>query len=643
VVESGALPPLAIRSEAGNGPDTARVCTLSLPGNPDQGEANQTTARFCSPGSTGASWARYILDVPSGTRARFQAVSYGQSPTDSTFRIVRSAEATINGGLTNPYPPAILRITHTSQVFKYFIRIVGTNLSAVTIASLENSDHSWYVPLTITSRCDSVISCFGEGGRTLPSCTLEMTSSQGVADLAPISADPPLTSPQSSAVLGHMRDPNPNVYPKDFAFYFQRGNATRPDKFHMFYIRQPSGVRDPNASKGLGHQWSYDLISWTFADSTIIHPRNDWDNVSIWAPHVIAVGDTFYMYYTGVGTTNGVSFVQQIGLATSTSLDDTTWTRIASPVMKVSDVSWAAQNTAVYSGQQLRDPFVMADPEIPGQWLMLFTAVSAEMDPDMVIGVAKSADLRHWSSDSLFWNTDIFHNKVPGAEVVESPHIFPHLDASNRKSWWLFYTTNGFPVDFQYDRQSLLHAALADSTQNAANWSIFNALYHYEHEDPAFANWTASEYVKANFYWQAQPSEYLAAYTGVDISIAKITWVAGASIDSMVLGNPLIAGLRPTSVGEPAVVDFGIAELRLGSGVVRFRLEASAATRVALTLMDIQGRRIKSLVDGPVGVQPVSVTWDGRNAAGGRVGSGMYFARLTWPGGAKVIKVPLLR
>lgn len=448
----------------------------------------------------------------------------------------------------------------------------------------------------------------------------------------------------ASATLSHMVDPNPNVYPKDFAFFFQRGSASRPDRFHLFYIRQPRSTSDPTAAKGLGHQTSTDLTNWTLVDSTILEPRNAWDNLSVWAPSIIAVGDTFFMYYTGVGRTPAGHTLQQIGLATSASLDDTTWTRISSPVFTVFQAPWASHDTSSYSGQQLRDPFVMQHPDSAGVWLMFFTAVSRAMDPNMVIGVARSTDLRTWRGyPQPLWNTDLFHNTFypPGSQIVEAPHLFEHDNALGARSWWLFYSASNDPVHFQSDLDPVLGGALSDSTQNAAHWSLESSLVHYLNDDPAFSSWNASEYVAANFYWRA-PAEYLAAYTGTDISIGEMSWIPGKLVDAFTCGGPSVTGVVAPEPQLPDA-DFAIEELAPGSGRVRLRLEFRAPTRARVTMMDVGGRRVRTLLDGPVGPGRTTVTWDGADASGLPVASGIYFARVSWSRGARVLRIPLLR
>jgi flagellar hook assembly protein FlgD len=45
-------------------------------------------------------------------------------------------------------------------------------------------------------------------------------------------------------------------------------------------------------------------------------------------------------------------------------------------------------------------------------------------------------------------------------------------------------------------------------------------------------------------------------------------------------------------------------------------------------LIDIAGRRVRTLVNGPVGAGSQEVAWDGRGNNGARVAAGVYWARL---------------
>ncbi len=47
-----------------------------------------------------------------------------------------------------------------------------------------------------------------------------------------------------------------------------------------------------------------------------------------------------------------------------------------------------------------------------------------------------------------------------------------------------------------------------------------------------------------------------------------------------------------------------------------------------LTVYDVDGRRVATLVDGSLGAGVQSARWDGLSASGSRVPAGVYLARL---------------
>jgi flagellar hook assembly protein FlgD len=59
---------------------------------------------------------------------------------------------------------------------------------------------------------------------------------------------------------------------------------------------------------------------------------------------------------------------------------------------------------------------------------------------------------------------------------------------------------------------------------------------------------------------------------------------------------------------------------------IRYQLASAAAVRLAV--FDAQGRQVRTLVDGTVAAGHHRVAWDGRDAHGRAVPSGLYFYRL---------------
>jgi len=64
---------------------------------------------------------------------------------------------------------------------------------------------------------------------------------------------------------------------------------------------------------------------------------------------------------------------------------------------------------------------------------------------------------------------------------------------------------------------------------------------------------------------------------------------------------------------------------------------------VKLDLYDLQGRRVRNLVDRELPIGATVVLWDGRNGDGWAVPKGMYFARLVTPEGVRTARVLLLK
>lgn len=73
------------------------------------------------------------------------------------------------------------------------------------------------------------------------------------------------------------------------------------------------------------------------------------------------------------------------------------------------------------------------------------------------------------------------------------------------------------------------------------------------------------------------------------------------------------------------------------------RCHIPAAGSTTLEIFDVQGRRVRTLVNGPMprGVYPIP--WDGRNDDGTRVGSGVYLIRLRHGDVTRVVRLVLLQ
>ncbi len=131
---------------------------------------------------------------------------------------------------------------------------------------------------------------------------------------------------------------------------------------------------------------------------------------------------------------------------------------------------------------------------------------------------------------------------------------------------------------------------------------------------------------KAHFETAMSPIELrsLLAETGIPHVGAKYI---GPRPD---LGAAVAELLTPTS----SPVRAGVSELRVVAAPNPFHASTTIHCSMpetgpaALAITDVAGRRVRTLLDGPVGAGSRSFVWDGRDDAGRAVASGVYFYRL---------------
>ena len=78
-------------------------------------------------------------------------------------------------------------------------------------------------------------------------------------------------------------------------------------------------------------------------------------------------------------------------------------------------------------------------------------------------------------------------------------------------------------------------------------------------------------------------------------------------------------------------------------GTTTLSLTLPESSRVDLEVYDINGRLVRRLVDGPVEAGEHEVRWDGKDASGANVASGIYFCRLAADGHEETTKITILR
>jgi subtilisin family serine protease len=102
---------------------------------------------------------------------------------------------------------------------------------------------------------------------------------------------------------------------------------------------------------------------------------------------------------------------------------------------------------------------------------------------------------------------------------------------------------------------------------------------------------------------------------------------------------PTAVAVDGAAPGLPRVV--AVPNPLQGAGEIRFALPAAGRARLAL--YDASGRRVRTLVDGPLSAGSRGIAWDGTDDRGARVAAGVYFAQLTAEGSEVRSKVVLVR
>lgn len=142
VADGCEIRPLALPPQAPCQEDVAEVASVRFPRSRAELAANLFTAEFCSTGSSAASRALFVFDLPAGGRGKLKVVALDPNDPDSN-RVLQSPEVSFNGGVETPFPPAILRAATVHQSTEYRLTAVGAGLSQGSALRLVAPDASW--------------------------------------------------------------------------------------------------------------------------------------------------------------------------------------------------------------------------------------------------------------------------------------------------------------------------------------------------------------------------------------------------------------------------------------------------------------------------------------------------------------------
>ena len=305
------LRPIALDSASVCGQATAQVYRVEGPSNPSEAAGNLTEVHFCSTLGTVPSMAWEVFDLPAGGRGRLRVVG-----CDSTGaangpwpRVIMSNEVTLNGGVSDPYPPVVLQASTSHSTTQFEVRTVGVGLPGVIDAMAQAPDSVWSLPLEITERSDTGLTAVADVHASMPASVLWLAADDGTIAVTPLPPDgsragiePDFEALADSCEDNHCYyfDPDPNVQPRDFAFFY--GIASSPPRglFHLFYIRRHKNATADNTTRSFGHAWSHELRNWASDTSAAVFSvsANAWDRSHVWAPSIMQVGPLYHMSWS---------------------------------------------------------------------------------------------------------------------------------------------------------------------------------------------------------------------------------------------------------------------------------------------------------------------------------------------------------
>jgi len=125
--------------------------------------------------------------------------------------------------------------------------------------------------------------------------------------------------------------------------------------FHLFFQNEDRG-----SGSHIEHYTSTHLRSLDYVGTALRANPAGWDSYSLWAPHVVEDGNTYYMFYTGAILNEETDEIENIGIGYATSTDGTDWVR-----RNPSEPVLAAGEAGAWDDLAVAQPVVMAtDTEV---------------------------------------------------------------------------------------------------------------------------------------------------------------------------------------------------------------------------------------------------------------------------------------
>jgi len=160
-------------------------------------------------------------------------------------------------------------------------------------------------------------------------------------------------------------------------------------------------------------------------------------------------------------------------------------------------------------------------------------------------------------------------------------------------------------------------------------------------------------YTGARYRWRPEIAD-LSAFTGPGKTNVRLRFRlrsdSGGEFDGMAIDSLRIVIYNPAAQPGPVSVDPAVPRaLALSApapnptrGLVRFDLDLPEEGSVRFEILDIAGRRVRTLHDGPLGAGAWTQGWDLTEDSGRRVAPGIYFARFTGAAGSAMRRLVVI-
>jgi predicted GH43/DUF377 family glycosyl hydrolase len=367
----------------------------------------------------------------------------------------------------------------------------------------------------------------------------------------------------------------------------------------------------------IGFAVSDDGISWSVLATAVLSPSvRLWDESTVLNQSVIWDNGEYKMWYMAWGS----DVIGKTGYATSP--DGISWTKHPNPVMEPGSAEWESGSVGVGT-------VLLVDGGYKMWYVAADNTVIAATNTN--IGYATSTDGITWQRDTL--NNPVLTTGAPGQwddAFLKTPNVII-IDSTH----YMFYTGSRNNVGKEI--------GLATSS-DGIHWTKYNdpstTSTLYADSDPVLkpsgSGWD-TDYVQGGSILLDGDTLYM-WYNGSKDPTLTYLWRIGhatSPLDLVAIADYLDATPSAFTLHQNYPNPF--------NPVCTIRYDLPQACEVSLMVYDILGREMARLVDGYMELGYHQVQWDGREASGREVPSGIYIARLVTPEYSKSIKMLLLK